>query len=830
MISTIGNCEVNPFQGAHGLVKSRVCLIAFAMFLVMLLAGQTSWAQSKVFRIGIIQDGDYHSYRPFLLSIQSELQQLTQNDLRVTYPEAWSFNAEFDVEVLQQRIAEMNQTNQIDLILSLGPEAGKQLNRLKDLSKPVVAVGVDFPTALGLIDPRNHQSTNPLWVTSYDPTIELRVAQLVTELAKIQDFAYVCSRHLCDNNSQAGQQLEESQNKHPIRQYVRNIGRMTQIPASVIQISPDNFQARLQGIQQDTVFVGNLYQFSDSQRETLFKLLSDQGIKAFTEEGLTGAMSGALAATHEWRFKLVGRLFALKIFDIANGIPPREISVVDNWEIQMVFNRETIRKVDFDVPNEMVFNAKFVGEEAPKETLTLEQSIQTAVQRAYDLKEAMEAISQSRIQTEALWSGYYPQVNLNLTHASLDHTRADLSPSPRNQTRVGLDLAQNLYNRELNQSIDASKKGTEQAEVNRDLVELELRAEVTNAYLQVLMTRAILNIRLQHVRTYQKLLNVAQVRYQMQAGSKSDVLRLEIQLENARVAFTNAVNDEFQARVSFNNLLNRPLESDMELLDQRFSSQEFENAYPIFNKFFTSSKRLQTMRNYLTQKTLKESYELKALKLSLAQLNLEKRRIEAKYYPTLSAGASWFRMIQDEHRDFETSAFVDQEENYEDGNRTGWNLQLQLSYPLYQGGSRAHELQVIQSQLRSKQLEIDQTTDNLSTRARTLHYELFSSRQETIANIRNVKRAKETLNLGEISYLQGDMAVTDLLDIQSDVILSEISATLVRYQFFFNIMQMFRNVGIMEVIGTPEYETRYQQLIDEMNAYFKQHYQDGQSF
>ena len=117
--------------------------------------------------------------------------------------------------------------------------------------------------------------------------------------------------------------------------------------------------------------------------------------------------------------------------------------------------------------------------------------------------------------------------------------------------------------------------------------------------------------------------------------------------------------------------------------------------------------------------------------------------------------------------------------------------------------------------------QINSLKNSLSEQARSGLFNVFRVRRNFDFSLRNVASSQENLKLAEVSYLEGDLPVIDLLDSQSRLISNKTNAARARFDFYKNLLSLFRSVGRIDLIS----EFNSAEKSKEFMAQVEQHFQ-----
>lgn len=860
---------------------------SFLLFTMLLFSCSSLYGMESV-RIGIVTDGPYWENPLILKEIKNELNKLAADQFLIQYPKEATVDGQFNRERIRMITQAMLSRSDLNLILAVGHHSSLEFARAKTLNIPVVAVNIQFPIELGLLDRKTLRSNNPNWTTSYDPSITASALITSQKLIDFEKLTYICSSFLCGspkeglivkrkaddkatatiNTNRAkiyslptkdsdvvisfskGKQLpvfeiyeewmrvshgwvhkdsvtisnpekvikRKSFYAQSIPEFFQQSRRKFDFEAELLILSPKNFQQQLNSLETDVAIVGTLEGFSNEESKQLFNSLTENKIPNIAQEGIEAVHQGAMISISEKNYLEIGRTYAIKINSILNGIPPNELSVFDQWKLDITFNQTVGKKIGFGIPMEFLYEARIVetGDKVPP--TPIQELVNQALENNHEILIDRAQGLQVEAQVGQVKSGYMPQLNSSLSYTKIDNKRADLSPSPRTETKLELQLSQNLWNPELSGKIDTVVMNKEILESKTKLLQEDLKERVILAVLDLLKNNEIVKVRKEHLRNYRKLRDIAQLRFSLKETGKGDVLRVNMQYESGKINMINALELRYQANVSLNDLLQNPKEQEVRPDPTLTSAEAYEKENELMNRFRTK-KHFNQLQEFLLTQMEKHSLELQLTDLQLQQAKKEREEIRAKFLPKVQAGASWFRQLTSEHRDFENSIFRNEEQLYEDQYTTGWSVQVKLTYPIFSGGIRFKEVEAIESKILEQTAKKEKTRSDLAKKSKFYHYNHLSNRQRVSTTQQMLKNSRENLELGRVSYLQGSIPIMDLLDLQSNVILSEINSIEARFQFYNSLVRLMRTIGKIDLLLTGVSSEHGQEFVKEVDEF-----------
>jgi len=820
-------------------------ILSFFVCLTLSLLIHPAQGMAEVKSIGILVDGDYW-FNSIIQPIQQELDILNQGQFQIIYPEDSNRNGKFRINDIQSIAHELVSNHGLDVILSLGTEAAKSFADMNPLKVPVVSINVDFPIDLGLLERHSLKPTNPNWTSLYDPTIELSALTFIRKLKPFKKMTYLCPHFSCANNT--GKSTGMRKHVMGIADTIRLFGKKSPaIEVEVVEISKNNYTDKIQSLNTDMVFVPNLYAFTDSQCKDIYRLLTEKKILSITQEGMHGVKQGAVAAVNNFDFKRIARKTALHLYNILIGMRPSELLVTDNWKVELIFNQQTAREIAYDIPLEFLYDAIVVGKSEDRMRITMQEAVATAIKKNPDLKLKLWDQKQSSLNVDIVKRSYYPQLGANISYAQLDKTRAHIQPSPEKQSRLEVSLFQNIYNRELNKTIEVAHLDETAANREISITKQDLMLHVVMAYIDYMLAEDNVRDRREQLRILRKHLDIVLLRHDLESAGRSDVLRMEIQYNQGRMELVEAIRDLDKARIALVYLLNLPQETEFEMTDREdFNETNFRKRTVVFDTYYQTQGKLKLFRDFLIQKAYDHSVNLKLLETRRKQAQLNRERMLAKFWPSLDFSAQWFRQFSDDHRDMQPTPYVFEsfhqtedeqavidaykasevnmlESIYDDANTTGWNTLLKLSWPIFSGGTRFLELRKAATEIKEAETAIEKLKSELAKSIRSTYFDHYTLRNNTQIAIKDADLARENLALAETAYLNGSIATIDMLDIQSNLILSEKNATLHRYRFMQSVARLLHLISHVEVFLEKMDDPRSMTLVKELERFFQKH-------
>ncbi|MDC1106142.1 TolC family protein [Prolixibacteraceae bacterium] len=317
----------------------------------------------------------------------------------------------------------------------------------------------------------------------------------------------------------------------------------------------------------------------------------------------------------------------------------------------------------------------------------------------------------------------------------------------------------------LKNEIIASKYDLEYQKNIIEVNEANLTIEVTQAFLNVLVTKELLELTKEQIDITEKQINITTEKVSGGLLDKGPLLELRSQLANNKA-------EEVDARNSLQlNILE--LAQLMEVEDPKTVVVQIPKLALI-----NAETQLNSAENYFAT-ALKLRPEIKAANTRIKQGDANEKAAKGGLYPTLSANASYSNGYY-HYSGIENVAFNDQLSN--NGQE---NLGLRLSIPIFYGKRARNsyknaKIQALQSKLDLVQAEKDlrKTVTNALTQARGSHEKYSAS--STLVNT-----SKESFDFADLKFNSGAMEIYDYNQAKNSYIRAKSQKIRAKYEFIF---------------------------------------------
>lgn len=601
-----------------------------------------------------------------------------------------------------------------------------------------------------------------------------------------------------------------------ISEYASTLG----FSVEAVSVNPKNFRDKIGSVKADAVLVSNLFQFTDQQRQAAYQILSKKKIPAISGTGVKGVKDGALFSVWKDNFQEIGRTFALKAYSILTGTPPSEISIVDKQNLEVTFNMDTVQKIGFNIPVKYLYEDNLFKAETNFKKLNLKEATALALKENPTIKIANQQAKQIESQVGVARGYLLPQISSSLTASQIDETRAGAAPgTTESETVVTLSLSQKIWDSSALNSLETAKLAHRISDTQIQMTEANLEQAVAQAYLNVLYAKEVVKTRREHLKAYRSLKEIAQLKYELQATGKNDVLQVNRQFDDARIQLTTAIEDWINNSVTLNNYLNLPRDTRLTLAPLSIQNQKLKGEHFFLDRLVTVLD-LKALGQMIDQRVMDVSYDLIAANQQLEQAKLNKASVKSEFMPSVSLGASWFRQLADQHTAYTGSTAQESEDAYDKVKQTGWSASLSLTLPIFSGGARLNRLDAANQKILELTHSRDKVKADLLKNSRILQNMLFNNKRRVDIIKNMLKTSQESFSLGQVSYQSGSTSMSDLITLQTHLISTEINLIRSRYQLYNSVVNILKMTNDLELLTYPLEKIKKDPLVQELETYF----------
>lgn len=380
-------------------------------------------------------------------------------------------------------------------------------------------------------------------------------------------------------------------------------------------------------------------------------------------------------------------------------------------------------------------------------SLNLDQCLTTAYDNNKTLLQLEEKTNAAEYKIEEARSGFFPQLFLGGSYTRLGNVPEygfegmSFKMGSENNYNLGLSLQQPLFTwGRIKNSYDLSRYGLSLTREEYRKTRQEIKFNVTYLFYNILLAEELIGVREGSIGRIEDHLRTVQERYDKGYASEFELLRVKVQLANAKPPLVQAKNLYQLTLDNLKNILGIGLQDSIDLE----GSLTFD---PI-----------QVEQSQAEEFALENRSELKlmAQQKSMGRKALAIARAGNK--PSLFGSANY---------EYKRPYYS------EDRWKTDWNFTLALSFPIFDGFLTRSKVKGAKSDLRQLDITEKQIKDLIRLQISQAISDLNLARENILSQQENVKQAKESLRIARVQYQKGVLTNLELMDTEFALTVAE---------------------------------------------------------
>jgi len=370
--------------------------------------------------------------------------------------------------------------------------------------------------------------------------------------------------------------------------------------------------------------------------------------------------------------------------------------------------------------------------------LNLDQCLQTAYQNNKNLMQLEEKINSARYKIDEARSGFFPQLSLSGSYTRLgkiptyDVGGMKFAMGTENNYNSSLSYQQSLFTwGKIRAGYDISKYNLSLTKEEYRKTKQDIKFNVVNLFYNILLAKELIKVRVESIARIEDHLKAVTDRYDKGYASEFDVLRVKVQLANAKPSLTQAKNLYQLTMNNLKNILGISLED----------SVNFEGAL--------NFEPIEVDKSQAEEFAFENRSELKSIfyQKGIGQEALVIAKATNK--PNLLGSASYSYK-----RPFYSI----------DEWKTDWNFNFLVSVPIFDGFLTRSKVQQARSDLKQLDITEKQIRDLMKLEISQAISDLNLARENIVSQEENVKQAKESLRIAKVQYQQGLLTNIEEMD------------------------------------------------------------------
>ncbi len=748
-------------------------------------------------RIGVILDGPWTGNDSLLELFKTEILALTKGEFDVSFPEDTIMIGDWTQSSVDQAANLLLADNRIDVILAMGVLTSQDLARRGPLAKPTIATfTVDreiqlFPFSNGTSGVRNFTYIAP-------PSPIARDLQTFQELLPFRRLAVLVNKPYHDAIPALVENLQKELETMGVESVVIPVGASSE---EALEALPAETEA---------VYVTPLLRLPSEEFQHLVTGLIEKKLPSFSYFGQNEVQQGILAGSAPSSdFPRLARRTALHLQRILLGESPGSLPIHFSQNQQLTINMATARKIGFSPRWNLLIEAELVEEEPPAARccLSLESTMREAAAVNLQLAADERRIAASEEEVRKARASLLPQLLFSSSGVLIDEDRAEASFGTQAEKTLSssLLLRQSLYSdqRWTNLAVQRHRqKGLlqEQAGLRLDIIQ-----QAATGYLDVLRAKTVQSIRRNNLDVTRSNLNLARMRRSVGFSGPAEVYRWESQLAQDRKAVIDAETRRNLAEIALNRILQRPAEEAFLTSEVGLDDPDLILSDPRLAPYLDNPLDFGLFRDFMVaegQSVVPELQRIDAAIDANQRIRLSARR--AFWVPEVSMQAGLTQILGEGGAGTEVPFANLSPLEFPEANDTSWSVGINLTLPLFTGGSRRAELARANEELARLRIERQVLADRIEQRIRSALHQARASRSGIRLSRQGAEAAHKNLELVTDAYSRGVVSIIELLDAQNAALTSDLVAANAVYDFFVDLIETQRAVGHFDFFLSQE--------------------------
>ena len=751
------------------------------------------WGQEKeTYQIGILADLITAESEFILAQMETEIQAVVGEDAIIEFP-----TSSMLVNNLDEAQAERNYQALIDgdtdIILAFGPLNSKIISSKESFEKPTILFGA---VNLDIINIAESEQTSGIdnfnyLVTSGSYTEDLETFQ------SIYSYNYV--------GILVAGGLE---NVLDLETVFSGIAAEIGIAYTLIPYTdPSSIEPHLDTI--DAVYLAEGFFLGTNDIEALAQQLMEWELPSFTSTFREDVEAGLLATNQsDDNLAIFFRRIALNVESIVNGTNLGDLPISLDTSPTLTINFNTAERVGVPIKYSSVATTEYVGNfenVMSEKTYSLVDLMEAVVERNLLLELNEKQINLSEQDVKLARSNYLPEATASATGSYIDEETAEFSngQNPEYSTSGNITVSQTVFSEAANANIEIQESLLNAEKANYSTTELDLILNASMLYFNTLILKANLQIRSENLSVTRENLQIAEQNFEAGQSGRADILRFNSEMAQNMQSLIEAVNQLEQGFYAINELLNHPVDREIDVEEAAIGEGIFEGySYEFIQQFVDDPNIRKNFVDFLVLEAQRNAPELASIEYNLAATE---RNIllngSRRFLPTVALQAQYNRTFD------QWGAGVPPPEFFL---RDNFSVGVNVSVPIFNRNQNNINRQSAIIQREQLKLNEENTNRTIERDVRDIVLDLVNQ----IANIElsavSEASARESLDLIRSAYSSGSATLVQVLDAQNNLVQAQLARANANYNYLLTMLVLERYIGYYFLLHTEEENATFQ--------------------
>ncbi len=764
-------------------------------------------AQNKpTYSIGVLAESGSPKLAPLFDQLTNEVQAVVGEDATIVFPEQGLLFSGFNLETAEQNYNQLIADDNIDLILAFGVINNQIISQRATHAKPTILFGAV-----------NRDFNN---------------IDLNKKSSGIENFTYLIASESFREDLKKFKELTNFQNLGvametplidilPVRQTFDKIAAELQVDYRLIPFtSTSDISNNLDNI--DAVYMAGGFFLSREENRRLAQAFIDKKLPSFSMNGPDDVEDGMYATTRSSDdLDQFFRRIALTVEAYVSGAKLSELDVYIEYTPRLTLNFNTADAIDIPIKYSLVNETDFVGNPRnvrAEKRYNLLNVIEETLERNLSLQSNQKDVDLTEQDVRTAWSNYLPNLTASGSGTYVDPDLAEISngQNPEFSTAGAITLNQTLYSEAASANITIQKKLQKAQEENFNASQLDAILDATTAYFNILILKANTSIQLRNLNLTQTNMKIAEQNFEAGQSGKSDMLRFRSEMAQNQQSLIEAVNQLEQGFIILNQVLNNPLDTQIDVEEVELDQGVFERYnYNELRKFLDDPKLREPFIGFLTEEAFRNAPELKSLDYNIEAVERNIRLSgSGRLVPTVALQGSYNSVFN------RSGAGSTVPPNLGFGLvDNSYNASLSLSLPIFNQNTNNINKQI--ATIQRDQLEINKDNTELAIDANVRNGVLNLINQVSNIELSGISEetAIEALELTRSLYSNGAVNIVQLLDAQNNYLNAQLARVNAVYNFLISSLELERSLGYYFLLKSEvENDAFRQRFFEYMNT------------
>ena len=744
--------------------------------------------QQEDFTVAILGDKLIPETDQILVQLKDEIKSVVGQSANVVFKDSFVLLNDLNLEKAKSNYERMVQSDDVDLILSFGSVNNFVIAKNKTFPKPTILFGVindDFITF-----PEGQLSSNITNLTYIlTPQSYKRDLLQFKEIFPFKKIGIIVDEYLTEI--------------YPVKNTLDEIFKTIEAEYILIPINQANdIDGKLESL--DAVYLSGGLFFNKDEQIRLVNKINEKKLPSFTSINEHLSDYGVLLTSQPINnLDQFFRRIALNIESAVHGDNLAQLPIYMDLQAKLSLNIETAFQINFPLKYSFLLRTNIVGNANQisfQKQYTLDEVFQQVLNQNLSLKAEQKNIDLANQEVKLSKSEYLPDLSTSLSGTHLDPELAKVSngSNPEYSTSGNITFEQLIFSEQASANIKIQKELKEASKETYNSKEKDAILNAGTAYYSALIAKANFLINDENLRVTRQNYEIAQQKYDAGQTGKSDVLRWKSELA---MATQNIVNSYTQLNQSFNELneiLNNPIGLKIDVLNADFKNHNDKNDFKFFNMLDDPFLR-DKFTHLVEERAIENAHELKSLQHNISASKRSAMLYQrSKFLPTIGLQGQYNHTFS---RDGEGSTYPTGFLGAPDGY---YNVGVQVSLPIFQKNQRNINRQKSFIQRDQLNIQKDQTIVSIKRNVNDIILSIVSQFSNIELSKVSTDAAKESLELMQVSYSNGAIGITSLIDSQQAYFQAQQQQANANYNFQLSILQLERIMSYFFTLHTEE--------------------------